>query len=306
MYRKMEKEAFIEDYMSQRTAILTSMRSLFKKTEPFEKRNQKDCSLFSVEEALEMYNKFEAKSVDVLMNYNTILRAYSRWQESVNNVDLVHTYEQINQDHLMALVPEESRKLLSRKDIDDIEEQLLNWTDKAIVECLWEGIAGNSMSDLISLSEDMLDREKKQLRFPDGRTVDLTEKLIRFLSQAFSETEYLCYGPSRRLKQLNGYGCLYKERDNAHAADSDDKFFRWVYRKIDNFRKHVGIKKFTMKNLSTSGMYHYLCVGMAETGLDMKSYLKTDNGSELMSKYGYGESDARVDNVLHRYKQFLV
>lgn len=306
MYRKVEKEAFIEDYMTQRTVILTSLRSLFKKTEPFEKRNQKDCCLFSVEEALEMYNEFGAKSVDVLMNYNTILRAYSRWQESVNNVDIVHTYEQISQDHLMALVPEESRKLLSRKDIDDIEEKLLNWTDKAIVECLWEGIAGDSMSDLISLSGDILDRENKLLRFPDGRTVDLTDRLMRFLSHAFSETEYLCYGPSGRVKILNGYGCLYKERDNAHAADSDDKNFRWVYRKIDIFRKHVGIKKFTMKNLSTSGMYHYLCIGMAETGLDMKAYLKTDNGSALMSKYGYGESDSRVDNVLHRYRQFML
>ena len=60
-----------------------------------------------------------------------------------------------------------------------------------------------------------------------------------------------------------------------------------------------------MKNLSTSGMYHYLCIGMAETGLDMKAYLKTENGSALMSKYGYTESDSRVDNIWHRYRQFL-
>lgn len=68
-----------------------------------------------------MYNELEAKSVDVLMNYNTILRAYRRWQNSAYNVDLAYTYEQINQDHLQSLFPEESRILLSRKDIDDIE-----------------------------------------------------------------------------------------------------------------------------------------------------------------------------------------
>ena len=31
--------------------------------------------------------------------------------------------------------------------------QIYNWTDKAIVECLWEGLSGNSMRDLVGIEE---------------------------------------------------------------------------------------------------------------------------------------------------------
>jgi hypothetical protein len=97
---------------------------------------------------------------------------------------------------------------------------------------------------------------------------------------------------------------LYKERDNAHAADSEDKFFRWVYRKIMNCRKFVGIDGLTMKNLQTAGMTHYLKQGIQRTGLGLKEFLLTEEGEKLMTKYNYF-SEHRVDNIIARYKQFV-
>ena len=97
---------------------------------------------------------------------------------------------------------------------------------------------------------------------------------------------------------------MYKERDNAHAMDSDDKFFRWVYRKVQNFRKHVGVEEMTMKNISTSGMTYYLRQGMENTGLGLKEFLLTEDGTKLMDKYNYN-SEFRIDNVTHRYAQLI-
>jgi hypothetical protein len=304
MYNNEMKEGFIKDYMRSRVVAKTSLYSLFKKVEPYEEKLDKDCSRFTKEDVLKMFEEFRAKSVYVLLNYNTILKAYCAWMKYYHGLENQIAYEDITIDLLRPFIAKNANNILSREDITDIEEQAYNWTDKAIVECLWEGLSGNSMRDLVGIEERMINHESKQLRLPDGRVFDLTDRLYQLLIQAFNENEYLCYGKTLKVKILEGTGRLYKERDNAYAMDTDDKFFRWVYRKIMNLRKHVDIPGLTMKNITISGMCHYLKEGMDETGLDLKSFLRTEMGEKLMDKYGY-VSEFRADNVAHRYAPLL-
>ena len=304
MYEMEMKEGFIKDYMRSRVVAKTSLYSLFKKVGPYEEKLDKDCSQFTKEEVLHIYKEFKSKSVYVLMNYNTILKAYCAWRKHYHGLENEIAYEEITIDLLKPLIPKNATTILSREELTDIEEQAYNWTDKAIVECLWEGLSGNSMRDLVGIEKEMIDEKSKQLHLPDGRVFDLTDRLYELLIKAFNETEYICYGTSLKVKNLEGVGKLYKERDNAYAMDSDDKFFRWVYRKIMTLRKHVGISELTMKNITTSGMCHYLREGMKQTGLDLKAFLRTEMGEKLMDKYNYF-SEHRVDNVTHRYKQLV-
>ena len=304
MYKNDMKEGFIKDYMRSRVVAKTSLYSLFKKVEPYEKSFDKDCSQFTKEEIVDMYTEFKAKSVYVLMNYNTILKAYCAWMKYYNGLQNDIAYDSLTIDVMRPLIPNGANNILSRQDVCEIEDQLYNWVDKAIVEALWEGLSGNSMRDLVGIDSSMVDHKARQLHLPDGRVFGLTERLYEFLTHTFEETEYVCYGETLRIKKMIGHGKLYKERDNAHAKDSDDKCFRWVYRKIQNFRMHVGIDGLTMKNISISGMCHYLRVGMEETGMDLKSFLRTEMGEKLMNKYGY-TSEFRVDNVTHRYLQLV-
>ena len=304
MYQSEMKEGFINDYVRSRVVARTSLYSLLRKTKSFEERNHKDCSQFSEKEILEMYAAFKAKSVYVLMNYNTILKAYCAWRRYYHKEKTTESYDNITIELLKPCIPSDSIKFLNREEITEIEDQLYNWTDKAIVECLWEGISGSSMNDLVSINKNMIDSKAKLLCFPDGRVIQLTDRLYDLLTKAFDETEYMCYGESLRVKKLIGIGSLYKERDNAHAADSDDRNFRWVYRKVQNFRELVNIPGLTMKNIHNSGLYHYLHQGMQETGLELKSFLKSYDGQQLAEKYGF-HSEFYVDNLTHRFKNFV-
>ena len=304
MYQSEMKEGFIKDYLRSRIVARTSLYSLFRKTESFEEENSKDCSQFNQDEALNMYKEFKAKSVYVLMNYNVILKAYCAWRRYYHNDNVTDSYNNITIDLLKPCIPPNSIKFLNREEITEIESQLYNWTDKAILECLWEGISGPSMNDLVGINRYMVNLEEKALYFSDGRRVQLTDRLCELLTKAFDEVEYMCYGESLRVKKLVGAGSLYKERDNAHAADSDDRNFRWVYRKLQNFRELVGIPRLTMKNIHLSGMYHYLVQGMQETGLELKNFLRSEHGKQLAEKYGFC-SESYVDNLTHRFKDFV-
>ena len=304
MYCEEKKEGFIKDYLRSRVVAQTSLYSLFRKTEPYERKFKKDCSEFTEEEILQMYKEFGARSHYVLLNYNVILKAYCAWNKYYHGMVNEIAYDNITTEMARELVPDDAKKVLTREEVTEIEDQLLNWTDKAIIEALFEGLSGNSMRDLTSIELHMIDQEAKLLVLPDGRSFNLTDRLCEFLVAACKEKEYICYGETLKVKPMYGENKIYKERDNAHAADSDDKFFRWCYRKFLNYKKYLGISSFTMKNVQTAGMTHYLKQGMEMSGLGLKEFLLTDAGGKLMDKYNYF-SEYRVDNIIARYKEFV-
>lgn len=304
MYQSEMKEGFIKDYLRSRVVARTSLYSLFRKTAPFEEKANKDCSQFTEDEVIAMYNEFNSKSMQTLFNYNVILKAYCAWRRHYHKDQTTEAYEYITTKTLKQRVSIKANKFLSREDITEIEDQLLNYTDKAILEALWEGISGPNMRDLVSIQDYMVHHDEKMLQYPDGREVQLTTRLCAFLKKAFEETQYLCYGDFLKVTTITRAGKLYKERDNVRGKISDDKAFRWVYRKIQRFRKYVGIPGLTMKNIHISGFYHYLRQGVQESGLDLKEFLRSADGKKLAEKYGF-HSDAYVDNLYYRFKDII-
>ena len=305
MYQKEMKEGFCKDYLKSRVIQQTTLYALFKKTAPFEEKLKKDVSEFTKDEALKMFNGFKSKSIYVLLNNNTILKAYCAYILYYHGLNTDVAYDSIGINDLKPCVAESKNRLLTREDLLDIKNQLLNDVDRCIVELLWEGVSGNAMCDITGLCEEQLDIKKKQLHFSDGRILNLTDELYEDIVAAFKQTEYLCYGESLRTKKLDGYGRLYKQRDNATGElDSEDRRFRWIYRKIQIFRDYVGMPWLTMKIISNSGFAHYLQHGMKTTGLDIKDFLRTEDGKELAHRYGY-DSPHAIDNLTHKYKDYV-
>lgn len=304
MYQSEMKEGFCESYLRSRIIQKTTLYGLFRKIAPYEERLKKDASEFTKAEALNMYKGLKSRSIYTLLNNNVILKSYCAWRKYYHEPKLESAYEEITIEDLKPCVNEQASKLLSREEVTDIEDSLLNYTDAAIIECLFQGISGYSMRDITELNSNMLDKENKCLIFPDGRVFDITERLCDMLEKAFQEDTYICYGETLRTKKLIGRGRLFKDRDNAHAADSDDRRFRAVYRKIQVVRDYVGIKELTMKGLAAAGMAHYLRKNMKETGLTLKEFLQSSNGEQLMDRYGY-QSEFRIDNVIHKFKDVV-
>lgn len=304
-YNEEAKAEFIKDYMRSRIVAATSLSGLFNKTSLFERVLDKDCSKFTKDEIIDMYKQFGAKSVNVLGNYNVYLKSYTAYILYTQQSDNKNSYENVSKEDLKQCIdPDIQKKIyITREQLDDIENELLNYTDKAIVEALWHGISGKSMRDITSLNANMLSDDKRSLIFPDGRILHITKNLSEYLQKAFNEVEYLCYGSTLRVDHMIGQGNLYKERSNAYASVSDDVRFRWIYRKIQNYRKHLGMPMLTMKNLQASGLLHELQSGMKENECSMREFLATENGKALALQYGY-KIEHYIDVIADKYKQY--
>lgn len=294
MFDKEQKEAFIKEYLKSKVVAKTSLYAVFRKTEPFEEKLNKDVLQFTREEILDMFAQFRAKSVNSLLNYAIILKHYSRLMRGENE------YESITKADVVDLIDKSGNILLSREELDDIEAQLLNWSDKAIVELLFNGISGKNMEDIYSVSEECV---QGNILCVNGKEFPLTDRLRELLPKAFAEEEIMSYGNTMKIVEVNGKGRIYKERPNARGIDTEDSRFRWVYRRIQLFRNYLDLPGLTMKNIQSSGLWYYLNLGMKETGLDARSFLKTKDGEKLAKRYGF--SDYWVDNICAKYEQYL-
>lgn len=297
MFNEAQKETFIKEYLRSKVVAETSLYAVFKKTEGFEEKLNKDVSKFTRDEILDMLAKFKAKSINSLLNYTIVLKHYSRF---VFGEVGTNAYESIGKADVADMVDKDANILLTREELDDVEVQLLNWVDKAIIELLWNGVAGKNMEDIYSVSEDCV--QGNILRVNE-KEFPMTDRLRELLPKAFAETELMSYGNTMRVIEVNGKGKIYKERPNARGIDTPDSRFRWVYRKIQIFRDYLDLPGLTMKNIAASGLWHYLQLGMKETGLGLREFLKTNKGEELAKRYGFG--DYWVDNIHQKYEQYV-
>lgn len=300
MYNKEQKEGFCKDYLRSRVIVKTSLYGFFNKISSYEEELGKDVVNFSREEALDMYRWIKSRSIYTLMNDNTILKAYYAWVKYYHGIANENAYEQISIDDLRECVNRQASKLLSREEITEIEDRLLNWSDKAIVELLFLGVAGKNMEDIYAVDEACVKGNKLVV---NGKQFDMTPRLRELLPKAFAETEIASYGESLRIFPVEGKGRIYKERCNTRGVDTDDAKFRYFYRRIMLFREYLGINILTMKNIATAGMMYRLNEGMRNAGLELREFLKTDEGKEIMSRYGFS-GDYAYDNVIAKYKQY--
>lgn len=298
MYEAEQKESFIEEYLRSKVVATTSIYAIFKKTWPLEIKFNKDLSDFTKGEAEELLKSFKARSAHSLLNYCIILKHYSRWKKGEIGTN---AYEDFKKSNIANFINKDAGILLTREDVDDVEEQLLNWTDKAIVELLWEGIAGPSMKDICTLTRNNIDWDNQIINI-GGQKYHLTKRLNELLPKAFTENELMSYGETMRVFPVKGDG-LYKERHNSLGTDSDDARFRYIYRRIQLFRNYLEIPGLTMKNIQASGLWHYLQLGMKEKELGLRDFLKTKQGEELGKKYGFG--DYWIDNIYQKYEQYI-
>ena len=291
-----KKEAFIKEYLRSKVIIETSLYAIFKKVKPFERELDKYVSEFTKDEILEMLKTFKSKSANSLLNHVVVLKHYSRWMTGVIGKN---AYEDICKADVMDLVDSDASTILTREDVNEIEYQLLNWSDKAIIELLFNGVSGKSMIDLYSVSEECV---QGNMLIVNGKEFPMTDRLEFLLPKAFNEIELMTYGNTMKIIPVNGKGRIYKERANSLGVPSQDAVFRYFYRKIQIFRDYLGIKIITPKDLQSAGLWHYLQAGMRETGLSMRDFLKTKQGEALGKQYGF--SEYYIDNIINKYSQY--
>lgn len=294
MYKTEQKDIFILDYLNNRVVSETMVKSIFRYTEAFEAQLDKDVSLFTQDEIIKMLKEKHSRSltslqnvVVVLKHYTTFIIATGRENSSVNN------YSLINKDVLRECIDAEiqNKMILTKEELHDVQDQMLNATDKAILECLFEGISGPNLDDLTGLCAEQLDKINNRIYLSGGRVIQISKRLCDLLTEAFDETEIMSYGESMILTPVTGRGKLYKAKPNAHKEATPERKYRWVLRRMVIWRKYFNMPVLTAKSISTSGLVYEIKEALQNTELSLREWLKTKQGEEIARRRGFKAVD---------------
>lgn len=307
MYKEVQKEEFISYYLRSRVINENTPRTIFAFTEAFEQEKGKDVSTFTKEEILDMLAEKKYRSVYTVQNAIVLLKHYTEYIKYSGKEIIAHNHfkdiTKLEMQNCLDVNKVES-VLLTRDDINEIQNNMLNYTDKAILECLFCGISGPCLTDLTSLNVKSLDKKGSQLRLTNGKLVPITQKLYQLLKKAFDEVEVISYGETRRVSKLSGEGNLYKEKANAYKEANEERKFRWILRRVVIWREYFDIPVLTMKTISLSGLVHAINDGMSATNLSLRDYLKSDYGKQLALIWGFKAFD--YANVIYEKVRWFI
>lgn len=287
-----EIEDFLTEYKRSKVIIETTARAALNRAIEFEHKFNKPFYLFTTEEALEMYESAHAVSVVSLQNTNLLLKNASRWFCYKKCDMLDSAYEKITKDLLETVIDTEKQKslILSREDVDDIKANLLNYTDKAIVEALFLGFGSLWLRELSFFAISQVDTSDYQVYFKTGKTIPIDEETYELFKKACEEDELMSFGSTARVAKVVSCG-IYKMRANALSDNSNwndegdmERRYRFILRRLTLMSKDLGVK-LSPTGLQSSGLLWHLQQGMKETGMTFREYVKTEQACDLARRY---------------------
>lgn len=303
-----EVEEFIQDYRRSKIIIETTVRATINRAVEFEAKFGKPFYQFTTEEALKMYKSVHAISVVSLQNNNLVLKHATRWFAHQYNKEVGNTYEEMTKEMLDTVVDVEKKASLifSKEDVEDIIDQLLNWTDRCIVWLLFYGVGGHLLKELTFMKWDQVSRHELKIYFKNGKVIDITEQDYEMLKKGFEEDELISFGSTTRIAKVRSLG-LYKARcnslsdnDNPDSKEDSERRYRWVQRRLILISKDLGIR-LTSNSLQSSGLLWHLQRGVEETEMEFREFVKTKQAQMLARRYDILSEDFYGQILLEKF-----
>jgi hypothetical protein len=285
-------EEFIKDYQRSRVVAIASVRATMNRALEFEKKFNKAFYEFTEDEVIEMYKSVDAISARSLQNLNLTLKHAARWMLHNQKKDIGNVYDKITKDLIQECVNTTKREglILSREQLTEIQNELLNDTDKAILELLFLGVGGHWLKELTFFNMSQVDRKEALIYFRTGKTISIDEETYDLIKRACSEDELISFGETMRISRVQSYG-IFKKRANALSASDNlnderdlERRFRFIQRRLLLMSKEFGVQ-LTSGNLQASGLLYMLQQGVKETGLSFREYVKTEEAGKLARQY---------------------
>ena len=292
---------FIEEYKRSRVIAETSVKAVLRRAVEWEKKYGKTFYEFDKYEALEMFKSAHAISVVSLQNANLTLKHASRYFLKMAGGSV---YEEIGKYDLDECVDKSKRDglILSREDLTNIQNDLLNATDKGILEMLFLGAGGNWLKELTFFEMDQISRKDGVVYFHTGKVIPITAEQYDMIKAACEETELVSFGDTMRISKVQSEG-FYKIRCNALSANSDpgneqdlERRFRYIQRRLYLISQDLGVK-LTSGGIQSGGLLWSLKNAVAESSLTFREYVKTEEARALAKRY---------DILSEFYSQILV
>ena len=304
-------EGFVSEYMRSKVVTETSIRAMIKRVVEWENIFNKNMYEFNKDEALKMFSSVHAISVISLQNINLVMKHFARWLIDNKNLSITSTFEDIGKYDLEQCIDQNKKQnlIITRDELDEIMDQLLNATDKAILLLLFKGAGGERLQEIMFATIDQLSKTDMKMYFKNGKTIELEQDEYDIIHEGFIEDELASFGTSMRVSKVVPLG-LYKMRcnalsynDNINNEGDRERRYRYAQRRLMLISDAIGMN-ITSNSVQESGLLHRLQLGVEESGLEFREYIKTPMAKKWARQYGL-MSDLYQQILVEKFNKYF-
>ena len=308
---EMEMELFLTEYKRSRVIVETSVRAILNRALEFEQKFQKPFYEFTTDEVLEMYKAAHAISDRSLQNTNLILKHAARWMIDDKGLSAKSEYENITKEIIQGCVDAKRKAgfILSKEELEEIQNGLLNWTDKGILAMLFLGAGSNWLKELTFFDMSQVSMKDRCIYFKTGKVIPITNEDYELIRMACAEEELMSFGETSRISKVKSHG-FFKQRFNALSANDNpndeqdlERRFRFIQRRLLLISKDLGVQ-LTSGGLQTSGLLHHLKQDLERSGLTFREYVKSKEAKELARRYDI-MSDLYSQILIEKFERYF-
>lgn len=282
MYNPELKERYLELREKTLETGTQSIRRLFTKIYEYEKMLGKDVCMFNSYEITNMFYQIDTVSLNVLMNYKSVLTQYVNWCISENlTEDGQNHFEEIDVDSLICY-----RNTLLRQQMFMDREKLLEsinsiqYIYQYMLLAPFEGIFGRSGMELRNLRTTDLDGNTVTLC--SGRTFEISDDLVRVIRMAAKETDYK--SPGDKTYALIGDEELVLKAKKTKRTINDIMTVGTMNRTFNRACEAAGFpKELSIKRLMFYGMVDYIKTNAAKRNIAAEKLVKEKEFFEYCS-----------------------
>lgn len=287
-------DEFVKEYLSVKVVVESSLRAILNRAVEYERVFNKPFWEFTKEEALAMFKEAGSISATSLLNSCLVLKHAVNWINYTKGKNATNIYETITKDDLKLCVDikKKNSMIITREQLVEIENQLLNYTDMAILELLFRGIGViDWANELTFLNKNQISKVDMCIYFKNGKKVEIDQYCHHILTEAAREDELMSYNSSR-VSKVVPEGVIYKIRHNAITVNDDkndqrvkERRFRWMQRRIQIINDYLGLN-LTPSSIIDSGLLYEIRKNMELSALPFRQYIATQEACELSQRYG--------------------
>ena len=260
MYNKEIKARFIESL-----TVLTKTRyvTVFNKTEKYEKKLDKDCMIWDLEEVKAFFKSLKYTSVRQIKEVSLVLEAYVNWASTERLCENVNPYAMLEFEDIAKLLVNDPDVVITKDELYAAVDAIRNYGDKFIVLGLFEGICGERYCELSMANYE--DISNGEMKLYSGRVIPVSQKLAK-ISRIASETyEYTTIGG--KTIPINGNGILKTANNSAGTRMVPNV----VVQHFDLIREEGILPRVIKpKNIMESGRLDFIKQEMEKTHLPLK------------------------------------
>lgn len=311
MFNEQMKKEFIEFKTNRATINKYFLPNLFSRTEPYEKELNKDVSCFTAPEIENMYRTINYVSPATLEVTNSNLSQYANWciTEKHITVDSQNHFLEFNRDRISGLVDRgiAEKKILSRKEVEDLASGMDNPSDRALLLGLYEGIKGDNFNQLWSLKDSDVDAVNNKINVLRSnqykRLLAYSHELCQYAKESAESSVYYLTdknGKEREMK-MQPSDMVFKEQPNAGDGASDFRKGRRIYTKLIKILKGNGLGYLNANDIYNSGLLDFINRGSEKYEVSRKDYVR-QHMDEITTYY---DRKIQASALFHGYPDFF-